>query len=234
MSGTDKQDDQPEKKVDVTVEVKVDVKVDEKVEYYGEGNFPSPYLIGGEPATEYEKANLRILERVLDEFWFKGEVDKAAEYFAQDFWRYDPLVPDSNGPDGYATMVKKYHKAFEFQENDLQIVVCDHDWSAWRAVTKCKHIGEFEGIPGTGAQVSVVTHTFVRFNEEHKGLEGWALTDYLSLIIRMFFALNWFKRIWYLPRFYRALTKLKADMDLPPTNPSGRRHLSPPPCTPTT
>jgi predicted ester cyclase len=203
---------------------------DRTTEYFGEDNFPAPYLTGGEPPSEYEKANIRVIERVLDEFWFKGEVAKGPEFFAPGCWRYDPLMPDVKGPEAYGEMVTKYHKAFQFQENDLQIVMADQDWIAWRAVTKCKHVGEFEGIPGTGAQCAVVSHTFVRFDEQHKAHEGWALTDYLSLVIQMFFALNWFQRLLYLPRFYKALSKIKNNMELPPTDPCGKRHLSTP-CT---
>jgi hypothetical protein len=206
---------------------------DEQAPFLGEDNFPKPFLLVGTEITEGERKNVRVIERVMQEFWFKGETQKAPEFFAKDGWRYDPFIPSIHGPQAYGDLVQQYHKAFKFEKFDLQLVITgrtaadagaaagEGEWIAWRTLVTGTHVGPFEGIPGTGAKFRVLTHSFIRFNEEHKAFEGWIVTDYLSMFIDIFFGLSWLKRILYAPRLYKTMLQMKKNLDRAPTDPPG-------------
>ena len=104
-------------------------------------------------------------------------------------------------------LVKEYHRAFKFKEFDLQLVMADGDFVSWRTVTAGTQVGEFYGVPATATNINVITHAFVRFDENHRAKEAWVLTDYLSMITDLFFGMSWWQRIIYFPRIWGAVKK---------------------------
>jgi len=161
-------------------------------------NFPEPFLaLGGD--TEYEKKNIETVRRVMEEFWVKGNTAIASELFTADGVRHDPSVPDTVGPQAYSGMVQKYHKSFEFEAFDLQLVLTAGNWMAWRTETRGTHTGPFQGIPATGAKITVLSHTFVRFNEDSMADEAWVLTDYYGMLLDLMGAMTFWQKLWHLP-----------------------------------
>lgn len=165
------------------------------------GNFPRPYLEAEKPTPE-ETRHIAVILRVNQEYWFQGRTEIGHELFAPNHLRHDPMIPDT-GLEGYSALIKYFHQAFEFKIMDTQIVLAEGDFVAFRTVTKAVHKGEFYGIPATGAEVSVVTHVFVKFNEDDLIVEAWGVTDYLSLFMDLLFAMSSWQRITSLPAIYK-------------------------------
>ena len=174
-------------------------------------NFPEPYLVAGDKPTPSEQRNINVIADVMEKFWLHKDASVGSRLFAPGCIRHDCLMPEVIGPERYSEMVVKYHKAFAFEEFDLQILLAEANWVAWRTTVIGRHVGEFFGLKPTGTKLTIVTQTLVKFNEDNLVIEGWVLTDYLTLALDLFRAQPWYRQIFGAYGLYKTVLKLRLE-----------------------
>jgi hypothetical protein len=68
-----------------------------------------------------------------------------------------------------------------------------------RLVITGTHLGDFVGIRPTGAKIHLDAQMTGVFDHEGRGVEGWALTNYLGMIQELIHAMSWWQFLLNLP-----------------------------------
>jgi len=98
--------------------------------------------------------NKLLADRVWEEVWHQGDLERIDELFAPDFVRHDPGGREIQGPEENRQFIKGLRAAFP----DLRFTVLDQiaegDKVAVRYRFQGTHLGDFQGIPPTRKQVA--------------------------------------------------------------------------------
>jgi len=98
--------------------------------------------------------NKLLADRVWEEVWHQGDVERIDELFAPDFVRHDPGGREIHGREENRQFIKGLPTAFP----DLHITVLDQiaegDKVAVRYRFQRTHSGDFQGMPPTRQQVA--------------------------------------------------------------------------------
>jgi steroid delta-isomerase-like uncharacterized protein len=145
--------------------------------------FPKPDFKGYEvlmirSAAEGAKA---IERRIADEVWTQGKLDVIDEVIAPDFVGFSPTDGEFHGPDGFRTLVERYHSAFSGVEMRIERLVADADWVAANWTARGTHSGELMGIQPTGREATVEGMQFSRIRDG-KLVESHGLFDALGML----------------------------------------------------
>jgi steroid delta-isomerase-like uncharacterized protein len=110
--------------------------------------------------------NKRIVVRILDEFWGKGNVAVLDELLAADCVNYEQSNPEVRGKEActrWAIEVRRANmQGFPDVEIALEDLVAEGDKVAKRWVFRGTHTGEYAGIPPTGKHVTMRGITLYR------------------------------------------------------------------------
>jgi steroid delta-isomerase-like uncharacterized protein len=110
--------------------------------------------------------NKRVVVRILDEFWGKGNVGVLDEVLAADCVNYEQSNPEVRGKEAckqWADGVRRTNlQGFPDVEIALEDLVAEGDKVAKRWVFRGTHTGEYAGIPPTGKQVTMRGITLYR------------------------------------------------------------------------
>jgi steroid delta-isomerase-like uncharacterized protein len=97
--------------------------------------------------------NKRLADRVWEEVWHQGHLDRINELFASDFVRHDP-GRTLRGPEENRQFISGLRAAFP----DLRVVVEDQIAEGDKVCVRYRfqgtHTGPFLGIPATGKQIA--------------------------------------------------------------------------------
>jgi len=103
--------------------------------------------------------NKRVVLRILDEFWGKGNVGVLDELLAADCVNYEQSNPELRGKEAckqWAVEVRRANmQGFPDVEIALEDLVAEGDKVAKRWVFRGTNTGEYAGIPPTGKQVTM-------------------------------------------------------------------------------
>ena len=103
--------------------------------------------------------NKRVVLRILDEFWGKGNVGVLDELLAADCVNYEQSNPELRGKEAckqWAVEVRRANmQGFPDVEIELEDLVAEGDKVAKRWVFRGTNTGEYAGIPPTGKQVTM-------------------------------------------------------------------------------
>jgi len=125
--------------------------------------------------------NKRLANRVWQEIWHQGDLERIDEFFAADFTRHDPGGREIRGPDENRQFVTALRTAFP----DLSFTVLDEiaegDRIAVRYRFQGTHLGDFQGMPPTRKQASYSGMLIYRI-AGGKIAEQWTEIDLLSLL----------------------------------------------------
>jgi steroid delta-isomerase-like uncharacterized protein len=103
--------------------------------------------------------NKRVVLRILDEFWGKGNVGVLDELLAADCVNYEQSNPELRGKEAckqWADGVRRANmQGFPDVEIVLEDLVAEGDKVAKRWVFRGTNTGEYAGIPPTGKQVTM-------------------------------------------------------------------------------
>jgi steroid delta-isomerase-like uncharacterized protein len=126
--------------------------------------------------------NKAIVRRVWEEFFIRGNLDKAGEFFAPDYVNHDPAAPeDRHGPEELRQFLSMYHNAFPNMQFTIEDMVAGGDEVVVRWTVRGTHQGELMGIPPTDNRVTVAGMSMERVSGD-KIVETWDNYDALSMI----------------------------------------------------
>ena len=108
--------------------------------------------------------NVKAISGRYFEAWNRADLDLVERTFSADFVIHDPAspMPLEMGPEGVKGRIVAYRRAIP----DLAIDILDRIAEGDKVVTRWRlhgrHLGPFEGVAGTGGQVSVTGTTMHR------------------------------------------------------------------------
>jgi steroid delta-isomerase-like uncharacterized protein len=128
-------------------------------------------------------ANKRLVVRFYEEVWARGNVDFAAEVFADDYVRHD-LRPTQAAPGaaGQASIAKQFRQAFPDLRWSIDLVLAENDLVAARWTASGTHTGTWAGLAPTGRRAEFSAVNIFRFGEDGKVAEIWNHRDDLGLM----------------------------------------------------
>jgi steroid delta-isomerase-like uncharacterized protein len=125
--------------------------------------------------------NKHLADRVWEEIWHQGNLERIDELFATDFVRHDPGGREIHGPEQNRQFIKSLRAAFP----DLRFTVLDQVAEADKvAVRYCfhgTHLGDFQGMAATRKQVAYSGILIYRI-ADNKISEQWTEIDLLGLL----------------------------------------------------
>jgi steroid delta-isomerase-like uncharacterized protein len=126
-----------------------------------------------------------LVERFYDQVWNVGNVDVAAEVFAEDYVRHDLRPTEAlPGPSGQAKIAADFRAAFPDLHMELDIVLAEGDLVAARWTTEGTNTGPWAGRPATGKRARFSGVNIFRI-EGGKVAELWNHRDDLGLMQQM-------------------------------------------------
>ena len=125
-------------------------------------------------------SNKLLADRVWEEVWHQGDLERIEELFAPDFVRHDP-GREIQGPEENRQFIKGFRAAFP----DLRFTVLDQigegDKVAVRYRFQGSHLGDFQGMPPTRKQVAYSGILIYRV-ANGKIAEQWTEFDLLGFL----------------------------------------------------
>jgi len=136
---------------------------------------------GSAAEVERNKATVRhILERLS-----AGDVDAFVEALAPDYVRHCqamlPGLEEIRGPEGMRRFLAGNTAMFPDYREDVEMLVGEGDFVAWRSVGTGTNLGPLAGFPPTGRRASFVIIGMHRFRDG-KIVETWTSWDNLSVL----------------------------------------------------
>jgi len=122
--------------------------------------------------------NKTLVTRFVDEFWSKGNLAAAEELMKADATIHSPNVGGVAGLKAFNTALRA---AFPDWYSTLEEMIAEGDRVAERWTGRGTHRGEFQGIPATGARVTVPGVVFYRI-DDGKIAEFRGSFDMLSML----------------------------------------------------
>jgi steroid delta-isomerase-like uncharacterized protein len=113
--------------------------------------------------TTPPEANAEVARRFLREVLTEGKLSLLKELLAPDFEFTLPTLPGLRGAEaltGYVSLLRQAFSPLSFVEDRI---VSDFDKVALRWRMQGKHVGEFNGVPASGAEVSEYGISFFEF-----------------------------------------------------------------------
>jgi len=124
--------------------------------------------------------NKLLADRVWEEVWHQGDLERIEELFAADFVRHDP-GREIRGPEENRQFIKGFRAAFP----DVHFTVLDQigegDKVAVRYRLEATHLGDFQGMPPTRKHVTYSGILIYRV-ANGKIAEQWTEFDLLGFL----------------------------------------------------
>ena len=116
------------------------------------------------------------------EIWSSGELDRLADYVAEDVVHHDPYDPHgADGIEGHRKTIAMNREAFPDIRITIEDQIAEGDKLATRWTSTMTHTGDLGGMPGSGKRVTISGITVERF-EDGKVVEAWRSMDTLGLL----------------------------------------------------
>lgn len=132
-------------------------------------------------ATKAED-NERVVRRLVEEVWEKGNLDVIDELVAEEYVLHDPSMPEPvRGPDGYREMAEMGADIVDGRIEFDQVISTD-DWVVSRWTQRGTHTGEMAGIEPTNEEVTITGIDISRV-EDGKLAESWQEVNMLNMLM---------------------------------------------------
>ncbi len=124
------------------------------------------------------RENEQAVRRYWDEFWTKGKLDAAADFYAPTYRENGVELT----PEEFVTGAKSWMDKFEdFGASVEKLFTCGDDVVASRVRYHGKHVGDFKSVPATGKQIDITGNDIFEFGEDGKVVDHWHEADHLLL-----------------------------------------------------
>jgi steroid delta-isomerase-like uncharacterized protein len=124
--------------------------------------------------------NEAVVRRFYEQMCNERKNDLASELFTDDHEMHDPQVPTATGPQGMADTVSVYQNGVDGNWA-IQDLFSAGDKVVVRWIGTGTHVGEVNGIPPTGKEISVDAIT-VHQLRDGKIAETWEVWDTLGFL----------------------------------------------------
>ena len=126
-------------------------------------------------------ADKALLRRYIEDVWHRANVAALDDYLAADYRRHvSPTAPPLS-LDGQKQRLAGFRAAFPDIQLTLEDVLVEDDRVVFRSTMRGTHKGEFQGIPPTGARVTVALFDTIRI-QDGRIVEQWGGPDVLDLL----------------------------------------------------
>jgi len=125
-----------------------------------------------------ELDNKALVRRYYDEVLNQGQLSVLDQIAAHDYVEHDPLPGQGNGRDDLRARVEMLRAAFKPQFS-IEDIVAEGDRVVIRWMSEGTHVGEFMGIPPTGARYRIAGID-VHAVRGGRMAEHWHVVDQLS------------------------------------------------------
>lgn len=127
------------------------------------------------------EANRSLVRRFYEQVWNEGNVEVAAEVFAEDYVRHDLRPTEAlPGPEGQAKIAADFRAAFPDLRMVVDLVLAEGDLVAARWTTEGTNTGAWAGRPPTGKRATFSGVNIFRLRDG-KVVELWNHRDDLGL-----------------------------------------------------
>ena len=131
-------------------------------------------------SADADKALLRRY-RYIEDVWHRANVAALDDYLAADYRRHvSPTAPPLS-LDGQKQRLAGFRAASPDIQLTLEDVLVEDDRVVFRSTMRGTHKGEFQGIPPTGARVTVALFDTIRI-QDGRIVEQWGGPDVLDLL----------------------------------------------------
>jgi len=126
------------------------------------------------------QTNKAVVQRVADEIWNQGNLDRTDELFVPGFVSHDPNPGAAADLNGYKTWVATWRAAFPDFHVEVRDLIAEGEKVAARLTATGTHQGDFLGVPATGIRVTMKIINLYRL-EGGKIAEVYRSYDLLGL-----------------------------------------------------
>jgi len=109
------------------------------------------------------------------------KMDQALDLLASDFVAHQAGVPEPLNGEGFKQFGMSFYLAFSQGQHNFDEVIVSNDRVVTCGTFTATHLGEFQGLPPTGKQISLSIMHIDRV-EDGKILEHWGQGDALGLM----------------------------------------------------
>jgi steroid delta-isomerase-like uncharacterized protein len=128
------------------------------------------------------EANKKVVRRLFEEVWNKGNLQATDELFAPTYTHHDSSTPDfGRGPESEKKRATLYRTALPDVRLTIDDIISEGETVTARWSCRGTHKGDLNGIAPTGKQVTISGISIARF-ANGKMAEGWVNWDALSLM----------------------------------------------------
>jgi steroid delta-isomerase-like uncharacterized protein len=126
--------------------------------------------------------NKKVVRRLFEELWNKGNMQVADELVAPTYMHHDASTPElGKGPQSEKNRVTHYRTAFHDFRLNIEDLYAEGETVVARWSGRGIHKGELNGIAPTGKQFAITGVTICRLSDG-KLVEGWVNWDALGLM----------------------------------------------------
>jgi steroid delta-isomerase-like uncharacterized protein len=126
--------------------------------------------------------NKKVVRRLFEEVWNKGNLPLADELFAPNYEHHDASTPDvGRGPESEKKRATRYRTAFPDIRLNIEDIIAEGETVMARWSCRGTHKGDLSGIAPTGKQFNISGVSIARF-ANGKMAEGWVNWDALGLM----------------------------------------------------
>ena len=124
--------------------------------------------------------NKLLADRVWEEVWHRGDLDRVDELFAPDFVRHDP-GRELHGPEENRQFIKSYRTAFPDLHFTVEDQIAEGDKVCVRYRSQGTHLGVLLGMPPTKKRISYTGIIIYRMLNGRIA-EQWTEADVVGLL----------------------------------------------------
>jgi len=130
-----------------------------------------------------EEQNKKVLERVIEEAYSKGNVDVLDELFAPNFIEHQAgILPPT--VEGVKRSIAYLRGAFPDMKLTIEEIIANGDKTWARITGRGTHRGPFMGLPPTGKSFAITIMDVCRF-ENGQIVEHWGVADQLAVMVQL-------------------------------------------------
>lgn len=128
------------------------------------------------------RENEQSVRRYWDEFWSKGNLGAAADFYAPTYRENGVELT----PEEFAIGAKSWMDKFEdFSAEVQKLLSCGDDVVVSRVRYRAKHVGDFKALPATGKTTDITGIDIFEFDENGRVVDHWHEADHLLLFQQM-------------------------------------------------
>jgi steroid delta-isomerase-like uncharacterized protein len=128
-------------------------------------------------STEQNKALVLKFYQAFDD----RQIEQAVELLAEDFVAHLAGMSDPLDKASFEQFGMSFYTAFSQGQHIFERIIVSDDWVVTSGIFSAKHLGEFQGLPATGKQISLAVMHMDRV-ENGKIVEHWGQGDALGLM----------------------------------------------------